>query len=402
MASATAIVDQNFATPTAQIAPPLNAPVCGSTGNSLSATITDADLYQWTASSNDNTWIITSNHTTNPITYTAGSGTQGKFVLVVTNTQSGCTASDSISLNCTGANYCARTQGFFGNNGKFCDGRDALTLLHDLLATPMTIGAGSKTVTFFQADAACLQGKLPMGSGPAAFTANFGTCAHLTQENTLIAQTIVLSLSKRLSPTLGSLVIQDNCLNTLQSSSCNDPAATPVPATFASHCLPSSIMNYFGGPYTVNQLLTLANNALGGVYVPGAGQPTLGDIESAEDALVNSFDQCNFLTGFTPTQVTPQTTGINDTHTNGVIFSMFPNPANDDVNIRFSSVESGQAEVKVFDISGKIVADVFAGNVDADVAYQFNVSTSNFEKAVYVVQVTCNKQTTNGKLIITH
>ncbi len=64
-------------------------PVCGSTGNTLSSAITDADTYQWSVESQDDTWAITAGDGTSAITFNAGSQTSATFTLIIT--KDGCT-----------------------------------------------------------------------------------------------------------------------------------------------------------------------------------------------------------------------------------------------------------------------------------------------------------------------
>lgn len=83
------------------IEPPLNPVVCSSVGNLLSTTLSDAAGYQWTVTSTDNSWMLTSGQNTAAVVYTAGStGSSATFTLTLT--KDGCTKTCSYTI----ANEC--------------------------------------------------------------------------------------------------------------------------------------------------------------------------------------------------------------------------------------------------------------------------------------------------------
>lgn len=62
----------------------VEAPRCGSTDNSISTSVIDADSYQWSVASSDNTWAIAAANSPS-VTYTAGSAnSSATFTLTVT------------------------------------------------------------------------------------------------------------------------------------------------------------------------------------------------------------------------------------------------------------------------------------------------------------------------------
>ncbi len=80
--------------------------------------------------------------------------------------------------------------------------------------------------------------------------------------------------------------------------------------------------------------------------------------------------------------------GVNDEDNNR--FAMFPNPANDIVNI--SSTESGTKTVAVFDVLGKLVVNAELGGDTLDI--------SNLNSGVYIVKITQGTATTTKKLVV--
>lgn len=75
--------------------------VCGSVGNLLTTSVTDATSYQWTVTSTDNSWVITSGANSATAVYTAGaSGSTATFTLTIT--KNGCSQSCTyIANSCT-------------------------------------------------------------------------------------------------------------------------------------------------------------------------------------------------------------------------------------------------------------------------------------------------------------
>lgn len=69
---------------------PASAPVCASVGNLLTTSIADAQQYQWSVSSSDNSWSISAGSSSSIVVYTAGTpGSTATFTLTVQ--KNGCT-----------------------------------------------------------------------------------------------------------------------------------------------------------------------------------------------------------------------------------------------------------------------------------------------------------------------
>lgn len=77
---------------------PITTPVvCGSVGNFLSTGVSDATTYQWTVTSTDNNWSITSGSGDSSVVYTAGNaGSSATFSISVT--KNGCTQTCSYTV----------------------------------------------------------------------------------------------------------------------------------------------------------------------------------------------------------------------------------------------------------------------------------------------------------------
>ncbi|MBC6989193.1 PA14 domain-containing protein [Hymenobacter sp. BT491] len=79
---------------------------------------------------------------------------------------------------------------------------------------------------------------------------------------------------------------------------------------------------------------------------------------------------------------------------------LYPNPAQDHVNISSSFAQAGQATVTISNTQGKQVAQ-FSQSVQAG-TNQFSVPTQSLSAGVYVLQVQSGKQVSSQRLTITH
>jgi hypothetical protein len=79
------------------INPPTDPIICNSAGNSLTSIVTDAQSYQWSVSSSDNSWVITNGGSSSAIIFNSGNaGSTATFSL--TFQKNGCTRSCSFEI----------------------------------------------------------------------------------------------------------------------------------------------------------------------------------------------------------------------------------------------------------------------------------------------------------------
>ncbi len=95
------------------VQPPAVAPVCHSLNNLLTASVTNANSYEWQATSSDGSWVIQDGALTDSLRFTAGNeNTSATFTLTVT--KNGCTQSCTYTASaCTGT-------GGGGSNDESC------------------------------------------------------------------------------------------------------------------------------------------------------------------------------------------------------------------------------------------------------------------------------------------
>jgi hypothetical protein len=246
------------------------------------------------------------------------------------------------------APICSYTQGFWGND-------NGLELLPSLLTSPIVIGRPGQSVTIPAGSAAKLNSIMPGGGTPTGLHA--GDCsildpcfsAYLTSQgkinNNLLSQTIGVALAIRLNGTpLSGLVIGSGCIVTSGG-------------TFQIN---QNVVNYLGATATIQDLLNLANDVLGGVKMPGvSGVPSYSDLNSAMDAINNGFDECRFFVGYCET---PDITSISG---EAVRITAYPNPFIEKVNFAIVSPVSGKASLEVYNMFGQKIQTVYEGNLVA-------------------------------------
>jgi len=305
--------------------------------------------------------------------------------------------------------FCSYTQGFWGNSGGHdCTGADKLTLINQLLSTPLIIGCNGNTMTFGVGEGQCVIDRLPGGGPSVAITGN-NTCNSIVGialhsgtparfRNTLLAQTIALELNIRYSTGLGNVQITGQYMTTVDAQPCDTPNAAPVPNSEQLHTIPQTVITYLGANNTVADLLVLANNALCGAYVPSPGNPTLTDINSALDAFNEGFDECRFLVGFSNT-LRAGTQVVN--HYSPISLTAYPNPFNTSTIISFSMDKSyDNLKLEIFNATGEVVAVPFNGSTEEGATYTVEFDGNNYPAGVYIYRISAGTDTYFDKLIL--
>jgi D-alanyl-D-alanine carboxypeptidase len=73
-------------------------------------------------------------------------------------------------------------------------------------------------------------------------------------------------------------------------------------------------------------------------------------------------------------------------------FSAFPNPFSQHLNVRFKIAETGLVNVRLFDLNGKMVNQLFQGEAPGGMVRQFTISSQNLPAGTYI----CRLQTSAG------
>jgi len=130
------------------------------------------------------------------------------------------------------------------------------------------------------------------------------------------------------------------------------------------------------------------------------------------------FDHVNYIGAIPGTQITaddwtkgwtefdPQNadydyvvTGVGSVKSYVEFAHAYPNPASQNVMITYNTIETGNVQVAVMDMTGKVVANVFNGT-QANGNHSFNVDLSNLAQGVYVVTIKTNNTVKTLKLSV--
>lgn len=77
-----------------------------------------------------------------------------------------------------------------------------------------------------------------------------------------------------------------------------------------------------------------------------------------------------------------------------------PNPANNNTLFTFRAANAAKTSVEIFDMTGKKVADVFVGSVEAGTEYRVDFNVSNLATGVYTYRLTNGSEVKIERLII--
>jgi len=77
-----------------------------------------------------------------------------------------------------------------------------------------------------------------------------------------------------------------------------------------------------------------------------------------------------------------------------------PNPANNNALFTFKAAYTAKTSLEVFDMTGKKVADVFMGSVEAGASYNVNYNVSDLATGVYTYRLTNGSDVKIERLII--
>ncbi|MFI5203787.1 MAG: T9SS type A sorting domain-containing protein [Flavobacteriales bacterium] len=123
----------------------------------------------------------------------------------------------------------------------------------------------------------------------------------------------------------------------------------------------------------------------GGTAHSVLGSPYIGF--NTNDTTSMATNIRNFLNG----------TGINENTTTLTNLSVFPNPANADVNISIHLSASALVKIEMLDITGRLIQTVANENMQQGSVTK-TVSTASFSEGNYLIRVTANDMVTQQKL----
>ena len=84
----------------------------------------------------------------------------------------------------------------------------------------------------------------------------------------------------------------------------------------------------------------------------------------------------------------------------GIVINSNPNPTSGPSNVSFNLEQSGYTTLEVFDMSGRMIESLFAGNAQRKQEYRFEFDGSSLPNGIYIYRVTTLKETAVEKFMI--
>lgn len=91
-------------------------------------------------------------------------------------------------------------------------------------------------------------------------------------------------------------------------------------------------------------------------------------------------------------------TGLTENQTSINALSVYPNPVNSNMNVRFTAKESQNSMVELYNVTGSKVYSENLGNVIGNVSHTINVA--NLAKGIYILKVIVGNAIENKKVVI--
>ncbi|MHA8104586.1 hypothetical protein PPZ62_09280, partial [Aquirufa nivalisilvae] len=396
------------------------------TNNSISLSLAGA-------SPANGTWsIVSGGGSINGGNYIAG-GSSENVTLRYEYSNGSCSNATTITINVSNCQVlCTYTQGYYGNTGGMsCNGIDPETgnslgqsttlerlksAFNNAGVSEVTFGDRSKGKFFIfrSSDVASTSSNifkmLPGGGTPTSLNANANGWTSTASGdskspvnnkgkivNNLLSQTITLWLNIQTSSRLGSWTLPKS-FKTVKPD-CGTTKIDGLSATTTT-VTPSLV------GYSVNDLLKLANRALGGAL--GGNDPSLNDIFTTVDQINNAFDQCRYLVSqeapstYKTASLTEETMFRTVTENTEIVSTVvaYPNPFVSKVSFLIKAKLNGRATLGLYNISGLKIADLFDGEMTENQEQQVEYtvpSGSGVQTYIYMFQQA--GQIVRGKIV---
>jgi hypothetical protein len=86
--------------------------------------------------------------------------------------------------------------------------------------------------------------------------------------------------------------------------------------------------------------------------------------------------------------------------TEATSFSAFPNPFSQHLNVRFKIAQTSLVNVRLFDLNGKMVKQLFEGEAPGGMVKQFTISSQNLPAGTYICRLQTSAGVSQRKIIL--
>ncbi len=132
-------------------------------------------------------------------------------------------------------------------------------------------------------------------------------------------------------------------------------------------------------------------------FMVNKGRQDLSFSPQSESSINQSLDVINSK-GLIDEQLVDEQLGSANTE---IQLNTFPNPFKDRLNIVFIPLENGHATLKVYDLYGRMVKQLFEGQVNRKEAENFTFDALAFPTGIYIVRLTIADKTSFKKVVLT-
>ncbi|HEX6334886.1 MAG TPA: Ig-like domain-containing protein, partial [Flavisolibacter sp.] len=336
----------------------------------------------------------------------------------------------TVTASCGSLYYCTYDQGTYGNMvSGLCNNNSTNLATEQLLAQllaagDITIGQSGRSVIIPNTpqSLAKILDVIPGGGQPKQLQP--GNClitdvcfnSYIKNNgkinNILLSQMMTLSLNVRLDGgALLNLPVSPGWLTTQRRTGCTS-SATAVdcssdPTAVTSYKINETVARYLTNngtaPATVQQLLSLGNQLIGGALVPGAVGtngfriPALDEINDAVSTINTAFIGCREFRGYYDCAVNcynidfvnpcaPPATRYMVTSTDRkIVVAAFPSPTSGILKLSVVAARRGMAGIRVVDMYGRQILSSRV-NVISEKVEEFRIDISSAVAGVYLVQ----------------
>jgi hypothetical protein len=301
--------------------------------------------------------------------------------------------------------FCSLTMGGWGNyGGSYCWPfgfepiiMPTLDLLNGIWPGQLVVGTDYSLTIHY---AATVIDWLPGGGRSVALTQDYeegDNDAEIERDlikngrfnNNLLGQTVALTVNTWYTPYLATLTFDSQYFWTRDIDVC--AGEEEGSGDWMSWAFSDEIWYYFGGEFTVADLLALANAALGGEDV-GIG---LGEIGEAVAVINEAFVECKEFTDKDPYEVEDKL-GVSP----AIDMVVSPNPFKDEAAIRVTSKVDTDLTVEIYNMTGLRVETLYDGPVNANEIYSFRFNTNPFDpQQFFMVVVRTPNSVTSTKML---